>query len=171
MYRPLRQSFRKDVLALLLVPGGLVSFMIYLKLITGNAFAFNDAMAAWGRKAGFFLLPLYDYLRHPAVIAAHWDFKLLNFMAAVVALACGATLLRRRQFVLALYTLLSVLVALSSALLQSQARYTLVVFPVYMVLATWGRRAKIDQMIRAISLVLFGLMTALFAAHFTLALS
>jgi hypothetical protein len=172
MYRPLRlRELRRDALALLLIPGGLVSFMIYLHVITGNAFAFKDAMAAWGRKAGFFISPLYDYLRQPGEIALHWDFKLLNFMSAVIGLACGAALLKRRQFPLAAYALLSLLVALSSALLQSQARYTMVVFPVYMVLATLGRRAKVDQMIRAAFLVLFALMTAMFAAHFTLALS
>lgn len=173
MYRPLRQlrPLRKDALALLLIPGGLLSFMIYLHVITGNAFAFKDAMAAWGRKAGLFFSPLYEYLRQPGEIAAHWDFKLVNFLAVVMALACCVVWLKRRQFPLAVYSLLSVLVALSSALLQSQARYTMVVFPVYMVLATWGRRAKVDQLIRAIFLVLFGLMTAMFAAHFTLALS
>jgi hypothetical protein len=173
MYRPLPQlrPFRKDVLALLLIPGGLLSFMIYLHVITGNALAFKGAQAAWGRKAGFFFSPLFDYLRQPGEIAAHWDFKLLNFLAVVIALACGAALLKRRQFALAVYTLLAVLVALSSSLLQSQARYTMVVFPVYMALANWGRHAKVDQLIRAIFLVLFGLMTAMFAAHFTLVLS
>lgn len=172
-YRPLRQRapWRKEILALLIIPAGLVCFMIYLKLITGSAFAFKGAMAAWGRQGGIFLWPLFDYLRHPAEIAAHWDFRLLNFLAAIIALVCGAALLKRRQFELACYTLLSVLVALSSTLLQSQARYMMVVFPVYLVLATWGRRAKVDRMIFAIFLVLFGLMTAMFAAHFTLALS
>jgi Mannosyltransferase (PIG-V) len=173
MYRPLwtPRTWRKDGLALLLIPGGLLSFMIYLRVITGNAFAFRDAMAAWGRKAGLFVSPLYEYLRQPGEIAAHWDFKLVNFLAVVMALACCVVLLKRRQFSLAVYALLSVLVALSSALLQSQARYTMVVFPVYMVLGTWGRRTKFDQLIRAIFLVLFGLMTAMFAAHFTLVLS
>jgi hypothetical protein len=173
MYRPLRpvRALRKDGLALLLVPAGLLTFMIYLHVITGNALAFKGAMAAWGRKAGFFFSPLFDYLEHPAEVAAHWDFRLLNFLAVLLALACGAALLKRRQFALAVYTLLAVLVALSSALLQSQARYTMVVFPVYLVLGIWGRRARFDQAIRAVLLVLFALMSALFASHFTLALS
>jgi mannosyltransferase PIG-V len=173
MYQPLRQlrPVRKDALALLLIPGGLLSFMLYLHAITGNAFAFKGAMTAWGRQAGLFFSPLYDYLSQPGEIAAHWDFKLVNFLALVMALTCAVTLLKRRQFPLGIYALLSLLVALSSALLQSQARYTMVVFPMYMVLATWGRRAMVDQMIRSIFLVLFGLMTAMFAAHFTLALS
>lgn len=165
------RSWRKDILALLLIPAGLVSFMIYLKATTGNLFAFGDAMAAWGREAGFFLGPLFDYLRHPAEIAAHWDFKLLNFLTAILTLAVGGVLLMRRQFGLATYTLLTALVALSSTLLQSQARYMMVVFPIYLVLATWTRRPKVNQMVFAVFVVLFGLMTALFAAHFTLALS
>jgi mannosyltransferase PIG-V len=170
MHRPLR-SWRTDILALLVIPAGLVSFMIYLKATTGNLFAFGDAMSAWGREAGFFARPLLDYLRHPRAIAAHWDFRLLNFVAATLTLAVGGVLLKRRQFGLATYTLLSALVALSSALLQSQARYMMVVFPVYLVLATWTARPKVNQMVFAIFVTLFGLMTALFAAHFTMALS
>jgi hypothetical protein len=145
--------------------------MIYLHWVTGNAFAFKGAMAAWGRQAGFFFSPLLNYMRHPAEIAAHWDLRLLNFLAVVTVLACGAALLKRRQFALATYTIFCALVALSSALLQSQARYAMVVFPIYMVLGRLGRRGNIDQSIRAIFLVLFSLLTALFAAHFTLALS
>lgn len=175
-YRPALQlrsarTWRKDALALLLVPCGLLAFMIYLHFLTGNALAFKGAMAAWGRKAGLFIDPLFEYLRHPGELAAHWNFKLVNFLAVVLALACGVALVRRRQYPLAVYTLLSLLVALSSALLQSQARYAMVVFPVYIVLATWSRRAKVDQLIRTVFVALWALMTALFAAHFTLALS
>jgi hypothetical protein len=145
--------------------------MIYLKATTGNLLAFGDAMAAWGREAGFFFQPLLDYLRQPRAIAAHWDFRLLNFLAAILTLVVGGVLLKRRQFGLATYTLLSALVALSSALLQSQARYMMVVFPVYLVLATWTGRPKVNQLVFAIFVIFFGLMTALFAAHFTMALS
>jgi cytochrome b561 len=80
-------------------------------------------------------------------------------------------LLKRRAYALACFSLLSVFVALSSVLLQSQARYAMVVFPTFMVLATWGRNSRVDTLIRTVSLVLLSLMTALFAAHFSLALS
>lgn len=175
-YRPALQlrsvrTWRKEALALLLVPCGLLAFMVYLHSLTGNAFAFKGAMAAWGRQAGFFIDPLVEYLRSPSQIAAHWNFRLVNFLAVTLALACGVVLLKRRQYSLAIFTLLSLLVALSSALLQSQARYAMVVFPVYIVLADWGRRAKVDQLIRALFVAVFALMTALFAAHYTLALS
>ena len=50
-YRPALQlrnarTWRKEALALLLVPLGLFAFMIYLHFLTGNAFAFKGAMAA-----------------------------------------------------------------------------------------------------------------------------
>lgn len=175
-YRPVLRlrdprTWRKDALALLLVPVGLLAFMVYLHFLTGNALAFKGAMAAWGREAGLFVAPLYEYLRAPGEIAAHWDFRLLNFLAVTLAVVCSVFLLKRRLYAFAIYALLSLLVALSSALLQSQARYAMVVFPVYLVLATWGRRAKVDQLIRAVFVAVFALMTALFAAHFTLALS
>jgi hypothetical protein len=166
-FRPVRASFFSPAL----VPLGLVSFMVYLHFLTGNAFAFKDAMAAWGRRTGLFLWPLYEFLREPLWIAAEWDFRLLNFAAALIVLACGFLLLKRRAYALAFYALASTFVALSSALLQSQARYAMVVFPAFMVLAVAGRRVWVDQLIRGVSLALLSLMAAMFAAHFSIALS
>ncbi|MGH9871900.1 MAG: mannosyltransferase family protein [Pyrinomonadaceae bacterium] len=162
---------RKSILALALIPAGLVSFMIYLHTITGNALAFKDALSTWGRTTGFFLTPLLAYLRRPWVIVEPWNPNFLNFGAATITIICGVVLLRRRAYALACYSLLAAFVALSSVLLQSQARYAMVVFPTFMVLATWGQSERVDTLIRTVSLVLLSLMTALFAAHFSIALS
>ena len=163
--------WRKELLSLLLVPVGLVCFMIYLYTITGNPLAFKDVLAAWGRSTGIFVVTLLGYLRDPWLIAVPWDFRLVNFMGAAVALFCGAWLLKWRQWTLGVYTLLGVIAPLSSLVLQSQARYAMVLFPMYLVLATAGERARVDETIRTISIALFCLMTALFAAHFSIALS
>jgi hypothetical protein len=162
---------RASVLALLLIPLGLLSFMLYLYIITGNAFAFKDVLIAWNRSTGFFLRPLFHYLARFRVVVESWDFHLLNFAASVLALACGVVLAKRREWSLSLYTLLSIIAPLSSLLLQSHARYVLTIFPVFMVLARWGRRPLVDQTIRAVFIILLGLMTALFAAHFNVAMS
>jgi hypothetical protein len=162
---------RANVLSLLLVPLGLLSFMFYLYLITGNAFAFKDVLLAWGRTTGFFLRTLFDYVIHPRIISDSWNFRFLNFAASVMALACGIILAKRRQWELSLYTLLSIIAPLSSLLLQSHARYVLTIFPVFMVLAQWGRHPLVDQTIRVIFISLLALMSALFAAHFGIAMS
>ena len=162
---------RKSLFALCLVPAGLFAFMLHLHALTGNALAFKGALTAWGRTTGFFLMPLLHYLRHPLEIVGPWNPHFLNFWAATITIICGLVLLRRRAYALACYTLLSVFVALSSVLLQSQARYAMVVFPTFMVLATWGKNSSVDTIVRTVSLVLLSLMTALFAAHFSLAMS
>lgn len=162
---------RADMLKLLLIPLGLLAFMYYLDLITGDALAFRHVLGRWGRQSGFFLRPLFDFLRHPQELSMSWDFRLLNFAAAVLALACGVVLAKRRKWALSLYTLAGIIIPLSSQLLQSHARYVMVVFPVFIILAWWGRNPRVDQVIRAAFIVLLGLMSALFAAHFSIAMS
>jgi hypothetical protein len=163
--------WRRELLALLPIPLGLSAFMFYLHETTGEALAFLKVQAAWGHQAGFFLRPLYDYLTNPLLVSLRWDFKLLNFAAAVMALCCGLILLKRRQWPLGLYTLICVIAPLSALALQSLSRYFLTIFPAFIILALAGRRPLLDQAIRAIFLTLLALMTALFAIHFSTALS
>lgn len=166
-----RDLKRATWLAPLLAPAGLAAFMAYLYAITGNPLAFKDILVTWGRGTGLFVMPLVQFLAQPSLVAIPWDFKLVNFLGATTALACGVVLVRRREWALACYTLTSVVVALSSLLLQSQARYAMVLFPVFMVLATLGRRPRVDELIRFASVVLFTLMLTLFAAHFSMAMA
>jgi hypothetical protein len=128
-------------------------------------------MAAWGRKPGFFLRPLWVYISDPFTLMLSWDFRLLNFLAASLALVGGFALLRHRRWSLALFALSSTFVALSSGLLQSQARYAMTVFPVFMALGAAGRRPGFDQAWRTASLVMLILMTILFAYGVDTALS
>jgi hypothetical protein len=163
--------WRKELVSLCVVPAGVASYMCYLYAITGNPLAFKDILVTWGRGTGFFLITLFDYVRNPLMIAVPWDFRILNFAGACLALACGVILLKWKQWALGIYTLVAVIAALSSLVLQSQARYAMVLFPVFMVLAVAGKRRRVDEVIRTIFVGLLCLMTALFAAHFTMALS
>jgi Gpi18-like mannosyltransferase len=107
-------KLRANILALCLLPLGLLAFMFYLFLITGNAFAFLGIQKAWGVRSGFFLYPLYNYLIYYYEISILWNFRLLNFMAAIIAFACGFALLKRREWALAFYTFISVIIPLST---------------------------------------------------------
>ncbi|HEY0003506.1 MAG TPA: mannosyltransferase family protein, partial [Pyrinomonadaceae bacterium] len=134
-----RDFWRRELLGLMLAPLGLAAFMLYLYLITGNALAFLQVQAAWGHRAGFFLRPLFDYLLNPLEVSVRWDFRLLNFAAATLALVCGLLLLKRSEWALSLYTLASVIVPLSAMMLQSNARYVATIFPVFLMLALAGK--------------------------------
>lgn len=164
--------WRSEAVALLLVPLGGVAFMLYLRDLTGEALAFLKVQAAWGRGAGFFMRPLFDYLLNPLEVSVRWDFRLLNFASAMTALTCGAVLLKRRRWALAVYTLSCIVAPLSTLALQSISRYFLTIFPAFITLAlAGGRSARLDQTIRALFIALLALMTALFALHFSTALS
>ena len=158
--------------SLLLVPLGLIAFMIYLRSITGNPLAFADIQVAWGHSAGMMWHPFVTYLRDPLRVSTGWDFRLLNFAAAAMALVCGLVLLGKREWALGLYALISIIVPLSfEHSLQSLARYMMVIFPVFVVLALAGRAPRVDQVIRTVFIALLSLMSAMLAVRMTLALS
>jgi hypothetical protein len=167
-----RTRIRPQVVSLLLVPLGLVAFMIYLQSITGNAWAFANIQVTWGHSPGFFWRPLLTYLSDPLQLSAGWDFRLLNFAAAVTALVGAVVLLKRKEWAFGLFALVSILVPMSyQPLLQSFARYVMVIFPVFIVLALAGRSPRVDQVIRSVFIGLLCLMTALLAARVTIAFS
>lgn len=168
-YRTFR--VRRNFLTLLLIPTGLLAFIEFLYRITGNPLAFKDVAVAWGREPAFFLLPLLDYLSDPLLVAEPWNFRLVNFLAATAALVCGFVLLKWRQWALATFTLSSMFVTLSTNMLQSQARYAMVVFPVFIVLAVTGRNARVDAVIRTASLIILILMTVMFCESLDIVLS
>jgi len=153
---------RADLLGLLFAPLGLLTFMSYLYAITGNAFAFVDAQAAWKVRWGFFLQPLATFLISPFELSAGWNFRALNFAAAVLALICGIVWLKRREWAWSFYIFISVITPLSTVTLEGHTRYVTVLFPVFVMLAVWGRSPIVDQTIRTIFLVLLTLMTAFF---------
>jgi hypothetical protein len=136
---------RRDALWLLLVPVGLLAFAAFLHTLTGNALAFSDIQVRWGRTPGFFLSPLGSYLRRPWEVAVPWNFKLLNFAAALVGFwAVGFWALRKR-WALAAYVLLGLLVPLSTQSVQSLARFVMVAFPVCLALALLGKRERVHE--------------------------
>ncbi|MDX2042344.1 MAG: mannosyltransferase family protein [Acidobacteriota bacterium] len=167
-YRSLK--FRANSLGLLLAPAGLLAFMAYLYAITGNAFAFADAQAAWKVRWGFFLQPLVTFIISPFELSAGWNFRLLNFAAAMLALICGFVWLKRQNWAWAFYIFISVLTPLSTVTLEGNSRYMISVFPIFVLLAVWGRSPLIDQTVRTVFLVMLSLMTAFFGFFFSPAL-
>jgi hypothetical protein len=155
-------KLRANLLWLLLAPTGLLAFMGYLYAVTGNALAFADAQTAWQVRWGFFLRPLVSFIISPFELSAGWNFRLLNFMAALTALICGVVWLKRREWAWAFFIFISVITPLSTVTLEGHTRYVGVLFPVFVMLAIWGRAPLLDQTIRTIFLVMLTLMTTFF---------
>jgi hypothetical protein len=161
----------KKILGLLLVPVGLLAYMLYSWWACGDPLAFKHAVAHWGRKPGFFLTTLGKYLIHPHIILEPWNFNLLNAGSAVLCFFGVYVLLRRREWALAVYGFLAMFVPLSTGLLQSMDRYALVIFPMYMGLAIVAKSERTDTTIRTIFVILLGIMSALYAANYTIAVA
>jgi Gpi18-like mannosyltransferase len=167
-----RTRVRANAFSLLMVPLGLFAYMLYLRSITGNALAFMAVQSTWGRNFTLFLQPLWDYLRNPLLLGIHWDFRFVNFLAVILAFICIGVLLRRRQWALGSYALVSLIVPLSASFsLQSLTRYVGVIFPIFFVLGEAGRRPRLDQVLRAMFIVLLGLLTAMFALRIAIGMA
>jgi Gpi18-like mannosyltransferase len=159
----------RKILGLLLVPVGLCSYMLYSWWACGDPVAFRSAVAHWGRKPDFFLTAFFKYLIHPHAILEPWNFHLLNAASVLLCFFAVYLLIRRREWALAAYAFVAMFLPLSSGILQSMDRYALVVFPMYMGLAIVAKSDRVDTTIRFVFVFLLGIMTALFAANFTIA--
>lgn len=165
-----RASLRK-ALWLVLVPCGTLAFLAFLHMTTGSWRSFLLVQERWGRSPGLFWSPLVRYLRHPAVVGEPWNLIGLNFTFALLLLAAAVGLWMHKRHALAAYTLVSVLLPLSTGSLQSLGRYALVAFPLYLWLATFTRHEIIERLVFAVLVTLFGWLTALFILRLDFALA
>ncbi len=131
------EKIRRNCAFLLLIPLGLLSFCLYSYQVTGDFLFFKTSQAAWGRS-----------LQNPAVV-------LWNALVQVNADVSTKTLLETGFCVAALlllnvfypkigfaYWLLgmySIVIPLTAGM-ASMARFTLPVFPLFMILAKLGRQ-------------------------------
>jgi len=162
---------RRELLWLLLVPVGLIAFAVFLKATTGNALAFSHIQVRWGRAPGFFLGPLWNYLRQPWEIAVPWNFKLLNFAAALVGFGAVAFWARRRRWALAAYGFLCLFIPLSTQSIQSLARFMMVTFPVCLMLGLLGKRERVHEGLLVALTSLFLVVTLGLVVGYTFALT
>ena len=161
---------RLALLAAAAVPLGTLAYAAYLERAFGDPLAFVHGAAAWARQPQSPLVTIAGLLQTPeggwwsALLAGqiHPDNWLdLSFVLAFLVL--GVALLAQRRWSEGLFVTLGTAVALSSGLLMSQRRYVWVLFPAFILLAQWGGRVWVDRLITAVSLLLLGLFTALFA--------
>jgi hypothetical protein len=168
MYRSLQV---KKILGLLLMPWGLFAFMFYSWRLTGDALAFKHAQVAWGRDPSiFFLRSVIDWLVGPHVITP-WNMQLFSVASALLCFVCIYILVRRREWAFALYTLVSIILPLSSGMLQSLERYTMGFFPIFIALGIAAKSDHADQTIRVVFVSLLAIMTALYGAGYSNALT
>lgn len=161
---PVEQLLR-PLAALALVPLGLVTYMGYLWILTGDPMYFSHVQINWQRH----LAPPWVSVESSIKLLAHAhngnmvanQFIELVFTALMLGLLIAA--IRRLSPTYWSYMALSILVPMSTSSLMSMPRFALVLFPMFVLMGLWGARPSVNNSIVAFSLPLLGLFTVLFA--------
>lgn len=178
---------RVDAVYLLLVPLGLFAYMLFLDISFGDPWLFSSAQSFWSRgftgpiggvyygfKAAFwgmdaiistpdttYWLPVTDL--DPRLWATY---DVINLLFTIPFLIFSVIAFWKLPLHYALYALLLMLMPLSypsSIPLMSMPRFILTIFPLFVLLAIWGReRQWVDQLITVASLVFLGLFVSKF---------
>ena len=155
----------RQIAGLALIPVGLFLYMAWLWVLNGDPLYFSHVQIHWNRH----FAPPWVSITHALYAIAHArtgqivanQILEITFTALMIGvLIAGWRQLRPSA---AVYMALSILIPMCTSSLMSMPRFALVLFPMFTILALWGRRPAVNNLIVALSLPLLGLFTVLFA--------
>jgi Gpi18-like mannosyltransferase len=158
---------------LLLIPLGVLVFMLYLWMTKGSPLLFSLQEAQfWHRHLTF---PLWSMvLAIQAIFHApntYFQFmNVLDLLCVCVPLVILVTGWKRLPLQYALFALATILLNISYPQgvlepLTAVPRYMLLVFPVFVILGAWGKNPRLDRVITVCLFALFVLNILLFVKH------
>jgi hypothetical protein len=153
------------VIGTILIPAGLAVYMAVLWVLRGDPLYFSHVQVHWNRHLAApwasVSRSIHEILYlHTAQTRVDQAIELTFTILMIGVLIGGFRSLRPSFWV---YMLLSIVIPMSTSSLMSMPRFALVLFPMFMVLAQWGRKPWVNNLIVAFSLPLLGLFTVLFA--------
>jgi Gpi18-like mannosyltransferase len=163
--RELRSQALFDVMPALLIPIGLFVYMAYLWVLRADPLYFSHVQVYWHRH---FAMPwvsvinAFQTIAHSVsgpTVATQVQELVFTFLMIAVLVAGWRSL--RPTYIA--YMALSILMPMCTSSLMSMPRFALVLFPMFAILARWGERPWVNNLILAFSLPLLGLYTVLFA--------
>ncbi|MBV8116585.1 MAG: hypothetical protein JOY69_10335 [Candidatus Eremiobacteraeota bacterium] len=167
-YAQYRQNLARGVLnlsAALLIPLGLSLYMAYLWVLRADPLYFSHVQIHWNRHLAFpwvSVINAVHKLTHAGSSQVFANQTLeIAFTILMIAVLVGGWKQLRASYIA--YLALSVLVPMCTSSLMSMPRFALVLFPMFAILARWGERPWVNNVILAFSLPLLGLFTVLFA--------
>lgn len=155
----------RRLISMLLMPLGLLAFMVHLFLLTGEPLAFLKIQSAWGRGGGLFS----DI--NPAMLISDWNFAVLNLAGVALVLSASAFFIRRREYPFAVLLGLAMLSALNSGTTLSFHRFTVTLFPVFIFLGEVTKSPYAEKLVLGCCLVLLTILSIMLGAHFTAAIA
>jgi hypothetical protein len=159
------------LLALFLIPLGLLFYMLYLQRMYGQPLLFVEAAAAWGRtNATTGAFPIIRNLLADPLTTARSMGSLLDLAFVLLAGVLFIRVIRSQPPAYRLYATYAIAIPLSTFNLASFSRYFVVIFPLFIALSEWlhgrPRAAKLVMCLLAYTQVIF---FALWALHYWVA--
>lgn len=147
-----------------LIPAGLLLYMAWLWVLRGDPLYFSHVQVHWDRHfappwASFWHGISLIATSHSAPTISNQIVEMAFTLLMILVLLFGFQRLRPS---FSAYMALSILAPLSTSSLMSMPRFALVMFPMFIILALWGRRTWVNSAVVAFSLSLLGLFTVLF---------
>lgn len=163
-----RQDLRSGIRQLIpsaLIPVGLMFYMGYLWVLSGDPLYFSHVQSHWHRHLAPPWVSVINAFHKIAIAHDPQTIANQSLEIAFTALMLGVLIigLRRLKPSYIAYMALSILLPMSTSSLMSMPRFALVLFPMFVIFAVWGRRPAVNNAILALSLPMLGLYTVLFA--------
>lgn len=154
-----------NLLPLVFIAMGLALYMGYLWILNGDPLTFSHVQSHWNRQLAAPWTAVWNSW-HKIVTATSGETIAnqtieLSFTALMIGVLLGGFRKLKPSYIA--YMGLSILVPMSTSSLMSMQRFALVLFPMFAILALWGRRPSVNNVIVALFLPLLGLFTVLFA--------
>ncbi len=150
------QNIRPSIFWFLLTPIALILHFYDLYLVSGHPLAFLDAMTAWGGIQPSAYLNPFQNLRGSGL-----DVFKIDLILTILFFICSLYIFWKWQIkAFGIFTLLMILLALSTGLLVSISRYLLISFPIFIFL---GYKLKRREWFDMATAVFFALQIIYFA--------
>jgi hypothetical protein len=138
--------------------------MAYLWVLRADPLYFSHVQIHWNRHLAapwVSVINAFTRMVHTTSgqVAANQALELSFTFLMIGVLVAGWRSLRPTYIA---YMALSILIPMSTSNLMSMPRFALVLFPMFAILARWGERPWVNNIILAFSLPLLGLFTVLF---------
>ncbi len=163
---------------IILFPMGIVVYMIYLGYTKGNPFIFQyEETSHWHRNFAWIWMTI-DYIVKLIFTYPLFSFNnvrnLLDFAFTTFPIVALVWAWKRLPLHYSLYALAVIIFSLSFPLgtinpLTSQERYLIVLFPLFVIFALWGKNRRFDQFYVSIGPPMLALTTILFIGHYWIA--
>jgi len=158
------RQVRPNVLALLLVPLGVLLFMAYCQAQFGDALAFAHSTAQRNGQSALSgqTLNLFKTLfrQDPNDAPFPMNYVYLSTALSAIAISFASFKFLRKSY--AIYAVLFVFAAFGLGRIEGIMRYSAAVFPLFAMLAIAGRNRTVDIAITSLFLVLLSLFTTMF---------